>query len=575
MPISARNMCNNDYNAMCTNVNGYTITCGNSMAINCPSSLGTVQAQCETDYTNACTNIVNPNNGSIPEERSYAFDFGFPAAQVTESGDLNSNLTTLNKTVFNKAVGIIVPSIERRLNYTLSDAGVTLPTTAAAPTVTSPTSRIRPMVLTPQGNNFTAPNSGSALSMSMQMSPTPYSDLPRLANTVRTTQKIVKINIRPSCFPTNLRVVQNGVSPNAIISLKGKYSINSSVDKDFKISFPAKNILLGHEDALAVPLDPTMLVGFEDYPNSLAFSAAQLISARIPVSSISSVDLTSGQITQAQNTFKIKDLSFEQKVPEVTAQDLIEMTKIEKYQAAAATYMAVTGASYYWITYPEWKQSIINHAYMGQTGPITGYSLDVNQSADGQSYDILSSLPGDITMCGGFYSPLMVFFDQERPHFENISNFKMKHDYPTYWPEVKHSGYFIGLLNPSGKIESYKDLFSETELFKNGFEALAQYDLNKDGVIDKKDPVFKKLVLWKDSTGKGQFTKKDILKLSHKIKSIDLNYKDIFEMAGTGAEYRQRSQFTFIKKNKAVKGEIVDVWFKPYLKKQVILTAEK
>ncbi len=38
---------------------------------------------------------------------------------------------------------------------------------------------------------------------------------------------------------------------------------------------------------------------------------------------------------------------------------------------------------------------------------------------------------------------------------------------------------------------------------KNGFEALAQYDLNDDGVIDENDAIFDKLMVWVDANGDG------------------------------------------------------------------------
>jgi hypothetical protein len=121
-------------------------------------------------------------------------------------------------------------------------------------------------------------------------------------------------------------------------------------------------------------------------------------------------------------------------------------------------------------------------------------------------------------------------------------------------------------LNANGKIESHKDLFGESENVANGFESLAKHDSNKDGIIDSKDAVFKKLVLWKDKAGLGKFSKKDIVYAHKKLKSIQLKYKNNFEMASIGAEYRQRSTFDFIQNGKSKKGEIVDVWFKPYLK---------
>jgi hypothetical protein len=94
---------------------------------------------------------------------------------------------------------------------------------------------------------------------------------------------------------------------------------------------------------------------------------------------------------------------------------------------------------------------------------------------------------------------------------------------------------------------------------------LARYDLNKDGVIDRKDPVYKKLVLWKDVSGEGVFHKKDSIVLRKKIKSISLKYRSVVEAADRYAEYRQKAEAEVysVEGKKRQKALVVDVWFKP------------
>lgn len=68
-------------------------------------------------------------------------------------------------------------------------------------------------------------------------------------------------------------------------------------------------------------------------------------------------------------------------------------------------------------------------------------------------------------------------------------------------------------LNANGSIDDGKELFgSGTQLARtlpldlraqNGFEALAQYDDNRDGKIDRLDGIFKKLLLWEDRNHNG------------------------------------------------------------------------
>ena len=456
---------------------------------------------------------------------------------------------------------------------------------AAAPSAnvlflpTATTAAVTAVVPTAANNGMA---SGSRLSMPVNVTTNPFSEIPVMTNTSRTTQDSLKLNIQATCFPTNLRAIANPVSPNAKIKLKGTYSVTGSFNasnKNFSVEFPASAVMMGTGQNLTLGT-AEYPVTFENFTNPIASGVAgNLVSVHLPSVSFTSLDVNTGTITQAQSSFQISNLEFSQTVPPPTAAQLIQMTSLANYQAAAANYLAQHGSTY-WLAYPDWKQSVINQSYMGLTGPIgnvaSGNSgTNLSQSADGKTITISASLPGDLSMCGGYYSPLMVFFDKDRPRYENITNFKMKHDFKTYWPEKNHAGYFLGLLNKNGKIENYKDLFGESENIANGFESLSKYDSNHDGVINSKDKIFKKLVLWKDSAGLGKFSKKDILYVHKKIKSIQLKYNNNFEMVSVGAEYRQRSTFTFVENKKIKTGEIIDVWFKPAIDKSQLAKNQK
>lgn len=85
-------------------------------------------------------------------------------------------------------------------------------------------------------------------------------------------------------------------------------------------------------------------------------------------------------------------------------------------------------------------------------------------------------------------------------------------------------------LNNNGIIDSGKELFgSNTDLLtggvaKNGYEALAQYDLNADHIIDSKDAVFSKLVIIR-SYGLKDLDEAILYSLEEEgIQFIDLNY---------------------------------------------------
>jgi hypothetical protein len=58
--------------------------------------------------------------------------------------------------------------------------------------------------------------------------------------------------------------------------------------------------------------------------------------------------------------------------------------------------------------------------------------------------------------------------------------------------------------NHNGKVTSGAELFGNFTPLKsgrmaiNGFEALAEFDANRDGIIDEHDPIWSRLMLWRD-----------------------------------------------------------------------------
>jgi hypothetical protein len=108
------------------------------------------------------------------------------------------------------------------------------------------------------------------------------------------------------------------------------------------------------------------------------------------------------------------------------------------------------------------------------------------------------------------------------------------HAVQTGW--VAPSMGFLALdLNRDGVINSGAELFGEGtrkadgSTFSNGYVALAAHDTNADGVVDAKDPVFKRLVVWQDLNTDGQSSKDELRPLgAHGITSISVVYGPSF-----------------------------------------------
>lgn len=79
--------------------------------------------------------------------------------------------------------------------------------------------------------------------------------------------------------------------------------------------------------------------------------------------------------------------------------------------------------------------------------------------------------------------------------------------------------------NGDGTINDHSEMFGTQTM--RGFDHLAKYDSNNDGVIDAKDAVWQELKVWRDENSDGTSQAHELNTLDHYgIKSISLNYKE-------------------------------------------------
>ena len=120
--------------------------------------------------------------------------------------------------------------------------------------------------------------------------------------------------------------------------------------------------------------------------------------------------------------------------------------------------------------------------------------------------------------------------------------------------------------NQNGLIDDGKELFGSNTLLssgkkaQNGFEALAEFDENRDGVIDAADSVWSRLQLWQDKNQNGLVDEGELLSLSNtQITAIGLNYLKGDKKDENGHEHRETSQVTWADGHQT---DATDVWFK-------------
>lgn len=185
--------------------------------------------------------------------------------------------------------------------------------------------------------------------------------------------------------------------------------------------------------------------------------------------------------------------------------------------------------------------------------------------AGNRTFNLVVKHPGVKGFCGGYYSPLMFFFDSETPEFNGVSLFPLygvKKGSRVYWPEKNSKGYFLVDMKGKNTVADHDQLFGKDGLHENGFKALEVHDKNGDKVINSKDEIFSSLKLWNDKDGNGLSNSREIASLKEMgIVEIDLNYKsNNVTKYGNRARAKEKSTFSFSKDGKSKNGRILDVW---------------
>ncbi|MDN3223930.1 calcium-binding protein, partial [Pseudomonas nunensis] len=119
--------------------------------------------------------------------------------------------------------------------------------------------------------------------------------------------------------------------------------------------------------------------------------------------------------------------------------------------------------------------------------------------------------------------------------------------------------------NNNNSIDDGGELFgnnysSDGVFASNGFQALADFDSNNDGVVNALDENFSKLKVWKDFSMDGVVNDGELLSLAQVgVVSLDLDFKNSDYVDGNGNQHRQLGDFL---KSDGTAGSMADVWFK-------------
>jgi hypothetical protein len=130
-------------------------------------------------------------------------------------------------------------------------------------------------------------------------------------------------------------------------------------------------------------------------------------------------------------------------------------------------------------------------------------------------------------------TPLVISFASGAPvkAIADDQTFELEPGRPMYsvWPSAD-TPWLCRDLNHDGNIDSGRELFGSFTLTghglaRDGFEALAELDQNRDAVIDAHDPLFFELSLWRDLDGNRRVDPGELTAAADSgIKSIALSY---------------------------------------------------
>lgn len=99
--------------------------------------------------------------------------------------------------------------------------------------------------------------------------------------------------------------------------------------------------------------------------------------------------------------------------------------------------------------------------------------------------------------------------------------------------------------NGNGVVDDGRELFGDQNGAANGYEELAKYDDNRDGVIDAADAIYDRLRLFQDRNQDGKSTRNELYTLKTRgITSVGLSYLQLDEVYSQGNAIAQSARYT-------------------------------
>lgn len=120
------------------------------------------------------------------------------------------------------------------------------------------------------------------------------------------------------------------------------------------------------------------------------------------------------------------------------------------------------------------------------------------------------------------------------------------------WPTRPDDAWLALDRNGNGNIDNAGELFGNItplasgQTATNGYEALAELDVNGDGLVDRRDPAYATLRVWRDTLRNGNGDRGELVSLAHAgVKAIGTAYRESRRTDQWGNAFRYRGRALF------------------------------
>jgi hypothetical protein len=364
-----------------------------------------------------------------------------------------------------------------------------------------------------------------------------------------------EVEVHLKCHDNKNFGSQNKVAAGGIVNIRLTYPHSDGLHNEiFSLNVPSKAFMRGNEE--------------DDDHTSITMPNGSILKSGVLDLDTNTIVVTEGTVKRHGNCLKFKlPNSRSNKLVAVTQDYLGGREHGGNVDDPVSTINSI-GAI---------RSGNFSTAGTGQVGPMEA-NVESKTSEDGKHVDIDIDVPGDSSYCSEKSEPLMLFFNDKMPLFTELSAFPLLGEASLgniryFWPERSSKGYFLAIDdNKNGKIDSGAELFGDQGKFPTGYDKLMSYDLNKDGVIDSKDEVFKHLVLFRSNNWSPKKTGTIVPISSLKIEQLSLKQVPDIRYFSNRANTFTKSDFIYFDKNNLKKtGNMYEV----FLKKVIINSADK